>query len=61
MSLRKEVNRIVKELRMDKLNQSIQRVKYNAYSNQASNYSATKLGLYNLKVKDMVSKWKINN
>lgn len=52
MNFKNEVNRIIKELRMEKLNQSIQRVKYNAYRDQASNYAAKKLGLYNITVKE---------
>ncbi len=54
MNFKNEVNRIVRELRMEKLNQSIQRVKYNAFSDKASNYSAKKLGLYNITVREMV-------
>jgi hypothetical protein len=54
MNFKNEVNRIVKELRMEKLNQSVQRVKYNAFSDKASVYSAKKLGLYNITVREMV-------
>ena len=52
MDFKNEVERIIKDMRLEKLNQSVERVKYNAYSNEASAYSARKLGLYNTIVKE---------
>ena len=54
MDFKNEVKRIVKELRMEKLHQAVERVKYNAFADDGSSYSARKLNLYNIRVKEMV-------
>lgn len=54
MNFKNEVEQIIKRLRMEKINQSIERVKFNAFSDDASIYSARKLNLFNVRVKEMV-------
>ncbi len=49
-----EIKQILKKLRIENQRAILERVKYNAYNNEASNYSARKLNLYNVRVKEAV-------
>lgn len=51
---------IVSNIRTDFYKRINQRIKYNAYADQASVYSATKNNLYNIQVKEAV-KWIMKN
>jgi hypothetical protein len=49
-----EIRKIVNGIRMDHYKSILQRVKFNAYADRCSSYSAKKLNLYNIRVKEMV-------
>jgi len=51
----KKIEQIVKELRQENMSKILERVKYNAYADDCSSYSARKLNLYNIRVKEGVN------